>query len=234
MATPRMFSGWFAVRRELTRRRQLVLTAISFLMPLALWCLVSYVPWIWHPDVRLTLSADRSDVTTVFTAGDHVSKGYFPTFVEAVREDNRAIREARESGEPLSGSKRANQKLLRHVAPLAIEEGWIEDGQGQDDEAIYALWRDLARGAKRSESLSEENLAIVRDNWERLGAASPVFDYGALPEEPLLKLVPQGVPANPSYLPAPDRVIEAAMRDFSVEVTATASRWESATAPRWG
>ena len=40
---------WFAVRKELSPRRRIVLAFLSFLIPLALWCLVSYVPYIWHP-----------------------------------------------------------------------------------------------------------------------------------------------------------------------------------------
>lgn len=217
MRVPRVFAGWFGVRRELTRQRQAVLTCVSFLLPLLLWCVVSYVPWIWHPDVRLEVSADREDVTTVFTAGDHLSKEYFPGFVEDVREENAAVLAARSGDGELSGSKRKNQKLLRHLAPVAIEEGWIEDDQAQDDEAIYLLWRDLATGARTSGILGGENLGIIRANWERLSALSPTFEYQALPEDPLLKLLPEGVPANPAYLPAPDRVIKAALRDFRQE-----------------
>ena len=31
---------------------------LSFLLPLAVWCTVSYVPWIWHPNVRITAPGD--------------------------------------------------------------------------------------------------------------------------------------------------------------------------------
>jgi NitT/TauT family transport system permease protein len=31
-----------------------MVTILSFLTPLLLWCLVSYVPWIWHPKVEIT------------------------------------------------------------------------------------------------------------------------------------------------------------------------------------
>jgi NitT/TauT family transport system permease protein len=41
----------FAVRRELAPRARTVLGAGSFLLPILLWCVVSYVPWIWHPMV---------------------------------------------------------------------------------------------------------------------------------------------------------------------------------------
>lgn len=49
-----MSSQWFAVRQELTSRRRTVLTASSFLLPLMIWCLLSYVPFLWHPMVSIT------------------------------------------------------------------------------------------------------------------------------------------------------------------------------------
>ncbi len=51
-----------------------------------------------------------------------------------------------------------------------------------------------------------------------MSAASPEFVFRKLPDEPLLKLVPQGRPANPVYLPAPHEVLRAGYRDFTAEV----------------
>ena len=48
------FSSWFAVRRELSPSKQKVLGFGSFLLPLLIWCAVSYVPFIWHPMVMVT------------------------------------------------------------------------------------------------------------------------------------------------------------------------------------
>jgi NitT/TauT family transport system permease protein len=45
---------WLGLRHELPPRRRLVLAVLSFVLPLALWSLVSYVPWIWHPMMRVT------------------------------------------------------------------------------------------------------------------------------------------------------------------------------------
>ncbi|MEJ2509164.1 MAG: ABC transporter permease [Gammaproteobacteria bacterium] len=45
---------WLAVRKELAPRRRLVLGVLSFVIPLVIWSLVSYVPFIWHPDVKIT------------------------------------------------------------------------------------------------------------------------------------------------------------------------------------
>ena len=51
-------SSWFAVRRELSPRRQKLLGLGSFLLPLLIWCAVSYVPFIWHPMVMISKPGD--------------------------------------------------------------------------------------------------------------------------------------------------------------------------------
>ena len=45
---------WFTPRVELSSSRNRILTVASFLLPLLLWCLVSYVPFIWHPNIEIT------------------------------------------------------------------------------------------------------------------------------------------------------------------------------------
>ncbi len=51
-------SAWFAVRAPLTPRRKLLLGIGSFLLPLLLWAAVSYVPWLWHPQVLVTSTGE--------------------------------------------------------------------------------------------------------------------------------------------------------------------------------
>ncbi|MEI8038961.1 MAG: ABC transporter permease subunit [Verrucomicrobiota bacterium] len=208
--------GWLVVRRDLPRGRRVVLTALSFLLPLGLWCLVSYVPFIWHPDVKLTLAADTERMSAVFTAGNRLSREFFPQYAAAVRLDNAQTLAARAAHAAVPGAKRANRLLLRQLAPVAVGNGWLPRGKEQDDAALYQLWGDLAGGRKTATTpaLSEENLAIVKANWAVLAAASPVFEYARLPDLLLLKLVPQGVPSNPVYLPAPHEVVVAGWQDF--------------------
>ncbi|MCU0794484.1 MAG: ABC transporter permease [Akkermansiaceae bacterium] len=217
MARPGILRDWFLIRSDLPQSRALALTLISFLLPLALWCFVSYVPWIWHPDVKIEISAEREGVTTVFTAGDHVSKGFFPEFEKAVRDENAAVIAARTAGTPETGARRKNQKLLRQISPVAVANGWLDYRDTQNDAALYHIWRDLATGAKVSKEpkITAENLEIIRSNWTMLSALSADFEFKKLPEEPLLKLVPQGKPANPVYLPEPDDVLRTGIRDFT-------------------
>lgn len=45
---------WFGVREELSAGRSILLGAMAFILPLLVWCALSYVPWIYHPQVRVT------------------------------------------------------------------------------------------------------------------------------------------------------------------------------------
>ncbi len=51
-------SDWLGLKHELPQRRQIVLTILSFGIPLLLWAAVSYTPWLWHPLVRITNVGD--------------------------------------------------------------------------------------------------------------------------------------------------------------------------------
>lgn len=53
-------ASWFAVRKELSPRGNLLLTIGSFLLPVLLWCIVSYVPFVWHPMMCITVPGDVS------------------------------------------------------------------------------------------------------------------------------------------------------------------------------
>jgi NitT/TauT family transport system permease protein len=51
-------SRWFIIGKPLPPGAQRTLTLLSFLLPLAAWALVSYVPWLWHPLIRITEPGD--------------------------------------------------------------------------------------------------------------------------------------------------------------------------------
>lgn len=214
---------WFAVRRELSPKRAAVLTAISFALPLLIWSAVSYLPFLWHPDIQLQLSANRNDVTTIYVAGDRLSRGFFPEFQEAVRVQNEALSEQLASEDPLAGAsesavRRANKKVIRHLAPLLIQNGWLKGGQSTDDGAIYEAWREIATGVRspKRPGLSDENLELVKANWEIMSAVSPHYDSDNFVSTPLYSLIPQGRASNPDYLPAPDKVLSSGIKIFNI------------------
>jgi NitT/TauT family transport system permease protein len=45
---------WFQVLKPLSARSKLALGILSFLIPVVVWSIVSYVPFVWHPQVRIT------------------------------------------------------------------------------------------------------------------------------------------------------------------------------------
>lgn len=191
-------------------------------MPLLIWSVVSYTPFIWKPDIKLLISAARSDVKTVFTAGDHVSKAFFPSFVEAVQQENAALRAARAAGELGAGgsrARRANVKIMRQISAPAVSNGWLTRDQADEDDALYLVWKGLAEGSLEGAKVkfSEENLGIAKRNWALMSARSPTFQSKLMPDQALEKLVPQGVPASPVYLPAPHEVVVKGYLDFTAE-----------------
>lgn len=68
----------FAVRRELDPRVRTAVMILSFVLPLVIWSLVSYVPFIWHPNVEITEPGDVG----YFSPGMQVERA---TFAEEVR-----------------------------------------------------------------------------------------------------------------------------------------------------
>ena len=218
MSTPRI--PWFAIRTDLPQQRRLLLTALSFALPLVIWCLVAYVPpFRWHPDVKMEVVAATDQISAVYTPGDRVGADFYPQYQQVIRDENSAVLAARDAGTPVESSRRSNQKLLRQIFPIGVANDWLSDDQNSDDEALFGLWRDLATGAKTSTAvtISEENLDIIAANWATLSAVSETYDRKRLPEEALLKLVPQGHSSTPVYLPAPHEVLKTGIKDFTAE-----------------
>jgi NitT/TauT family transport system permease protein len=46
-------SSWFSVRKNLPSKQRHVVSLLSFLLPITLWCLVSYIPVFWHPMIEV-------------------------------------------------------------------------------------------------------------------------------------------------------------------------------------
>lgn len=65
------------VARELSPQSKILLGFGSFLIPILIWCAVSYLPFIWHPQVQITNSGSVS----FLQIGSRVDKNVF--YVEA-------------------------------------------------------------------------------------------------------------------------------------------------------
>jgi NitT/TauT family transport system permease protein len=83
---------WLAVRQELPARSGLLLVVLAFVIPLALWSIVSYVPFIWHPLVRV----ERPGSVDYFERGMLVERAAFLAENQKARAEHRA----QASGEP--------------------------------------------------------------------------------------------------------------------------------------
>jgi NitT/TauT family transport system permease protein len=85
-------TGWFAVRAALPPRRKLLLGIAAFVLPLLLWCAVSYLPFVWHPQVQITQVGD----VDYFQIGMRVDQGVFRDELANMR----AAKKALPAGEP--------------------------------------------------------------------------------------------------------------------------------------
>ena len=61
------------VARELSPQSKILLGFGSFLIPILIWCAVSYLPFIWHPQVQITNSGSSS----FLQVGSRVDKSVF-------------------------------------------------------------------------------------------------------------------------------------------------------------
>jgi NitT/TauT family transport system permease protein len=82
-------ADWLAVRKELSPRSSRWLMAGSFLLPLLIWCIISYVPFIWHPKVMISASGD----VDYFQSGQLVDKDVFRDERESMRLQGKALPE---------------------------------------------------------------------------------------------------------------------------------------------
>ncbi|AUX35966.1 nitrate ABC transporter permease [Sorangium cellulosum] len=103
-ARPGALSGLLAVQRPLPRRAGLTLAALAFVLPLAAWCVVSYVPFVWHPLVRVT------------DPGDAAAPGAYAYIAEGQLVDREVFErrnlELAQAGRPLARGERANPVFL--------------------------------------------------------------------------------------------------------------------------
>ncbi|WP_116141985.1 ABC transporter permease [Trinickia diaoshuihuensis] len=87
MSTSLNTTEWFAVRRELSTRGKWMLGTASFLLPLVLWCLISYVPFVWHPQMKIT----NPGSVDYFQPGMQVDKAVFADELRHAQEAHTAL-----------------------------------------------------------------------------------------------------------------------------------------------
>jgi NitT/TauT family transport system permease protein len=90
-------SRWFTIRAEISPGRRRLLGVLAFVLPLALWSLFSYVPWLWHPMVEITEPAGVSWVKP----GQLLPREDFDKLVERQRAASAAVLPAGEPANPI-------------------------------------------------------------------------------------------------------------------------------------
>lgn len=102
------FADWFSVRKEISPQKRKVLLLGSFLLPLLLWCIVSYVPYVWHPMMSITEPGDvdyfqvemlvdkavfNDEVNSMKIAGKQLPQGFAanPIYLPAPHQVARAL-----------------------------------------------------------------------------------------------------------------------------------------------
>jgi NitT/TauT family transport system permease protein len=131
-----MASPLLSVRRELSPKERFTLALMSFLIPLAIWSLVSYVPFIWHPNMQIT---DPGSVS-YFRNGMQVEQAVF----------QRESSKAQQAGTALPAGIPANPIYLpapHQVAqafytafttePQRRGEKWLHESLGQSIGVIF-------------------------------------------------------------------------------------------------
>jgi NitT/TauT family transport system permease protein len=102
--------AWFQPFGELTSKQRLLLTACAFALPLAIWCALSYVPFLWHPMMKITAPGGVS----YFEPGQLVEK-------ETFRAENAKLKE---SGGALAAGTPANPVFL--PAPHEVAQAFYK------------------------------------------------------------------------------------------------------------
>jgi NitT/TauT family transport system permease protein len=80
-------SQWFRIRARLPARTRRGLGLASFILPFLVWSIVSYVPFIWHPNM---LISDPGDVD-YFQTGMSIDRATFAAEAKAERAAGKAV-----------------------------------------------------------------------------------------------------------------------------------------------
>jgi len=129
---PRRRQPWLRILGELSPRRRAGLALASFLGPLALWSIVSYVPFVWHPMIRVVDAGDAA----WFSTGELVER-------DAFADENARIRG---EGGHLAAGVRANPVFLPppHAVMRAMVTGFTTPPARPEEPWLHqALWHSI-------------------------------------------------------------------------------------------
>ena len=123
---------WLAPRVALSPQRERVLTVLSFLLPLFVWGMVSYVPFIWHPNIEITEPGSLS----YFQEGMQIERASFQ------EEYDRQM----EAGGELPQGVRANPVYLPapHEVAIAFYTSFTTEPSRRSEQWLHeSLWHSI-------------------------------------------------------------------------------------------
>lgn len=209
-----------AIRHQPPPWRRSTFMTLSFLLPLAIWSAISYLPFLWHPLVEID-----SGGGAVFAVGDRIPRS---SWSELEQTDVDWWRRWQADGGVASDGflaapgedaiphgrrlRRQNQKAVYSFAPFLLGAGLISDEQERDLPALHAALKNWQARSYAGGDLAPNAANRIRMDvlLERLPDPTTVPDDAVLP-----CAAPQGRPANPVFLPAPHAVASALITGFS-------------------
>lgn len=123
---------WFAVAKPLKSQSRFYVTLMSFLLPLLIWCLISYVPWLWHPKVEVS----DPGAVSYFKQGMLVDRTLFD-------EESAKLKE---SGDALPQGVRANPVYLPapHEVAQAFYTAFVTEPKRRTEKWLHeSLWESI-------------------------------------------------------------------------------------------
>ena len=81
--------AWLQISKPLPPRNRSLFAVFSFVLPIFLWCVVSYVPAVWHPQVLVT----KPGSVSFLEPGMRMDRAGFLDAAEAARKEKKAVPE---------------------------------------------------------------------------------------------------------------------------------------------
>jgi NitT/TauT family transport system permease protein len=81
--------AWLQISKPLPSRNRSLFAVLSFVLPVFLWCVVSYVPAVWHPQVLVT----KPGSVSFLEPGMRMDRAGFLDAAEEARKEKKAVPE---------------------------------------------------------------------------------------------------------------------------------------------
>lgn len=136
MRAASMLSSWFGVRQELSKERRTIIGWASFLLPILIWCAVSYIPFIWHPNVLVQNIGD----VDYFQEGMRIDKAIFQEEFDNMQREGKKVPQGVPAN-PIylpAPHEVAKAFYTSFVTPPAQKDGlWMHESLGQSIKVIF-------------------------------------------------------------------------------------------------